>query len=465
MGDVLGRSGVGPSWKAGSSSILEDYVGRTAASSVAQHEASQWLPGGSTRAATWWAPYPVWMAEGQGSKLVDVDGNEYVDLLNNYTSLIHGHAHPVVVEAVSRQLRDGSVYGAPTRSQLELARLICTRLPSCDQLRFTNSGTEAVMHAVWAARAFTGRGKVAKVEGAYHGTWDGLAVSTSPDAQLAGLPGRPIGIPDGPGIPPSVLDQVSVLPFNRLDDALACLEQVSGELAAVIVEPINSRGGMIPADRGYLAGLEEFCRATGSLLILDEVITFRLGSGGAQELYGVRPDLTTLGKVIGGGLPIGAVGGRADVMAVFDPEHGSVGLSGTFNGNPLAMTAGRVSLELMSTAEFDRINALGENLRARIEALSLLGNSPVSVTGLGSVLNVHLAATPPASYRDSVAVDAQARHLFHLALLNEGVFAASRGLMCTSTAMTDADVSATVSAVERALRRVAVEVSAEPRGS
>jgi glutamate-1-semialdehyde 2,1-aminomutase len=412
------------------------------------------MPGGSTRTSTWFAPYPVWIREGRGARLTDVDGNDYLDVLNNYTSLIHGHAHPAIVRAIRRQAGRGTAFGAPDRTQVELARLLVERF-GADQVRFTNSGTEAVMQAVRVARAFTGRRVVAKVEGAYHGSWDGIAASTSPDLRRAGPADRPVAVPDGPDIDASRLRDLVILPFNRLDDARRILEGVGEHLAAVIVEPVNARGGMIPADAAFLEGLRAVTRALGAVLILDEVITARLAPGGAQSGYGVRPDLTVLGKIVGGGLPIGAVMGRADMLALVDPRRsGHLEMSGTFNGNPLTMVAGRVAMELMTPGEYERINGLGSRLRAGIEAAGRRAGVPVVATGAGSLLNVHLSSVAVHDYRDMVTLDAARRRRLHLALLEEGIFAASRGLMCISTPMDEGDVDAISAGVGRALGRL-----------
>jgi glutamate-1-semialdehyde 2,1-aminomutase len=394
------------------SAILERYVARTRESARLNGEARGFMPGGDTRSTAWFAPYPPFAREGSGAFFTDADGNRNVELLNNYTSLIHGHAHPVVTEAIRAQLGRGASFAAPHENTVRLARMLCDRVESIERVRFTNSGTEAVMMAVRVARRFTGRPLLAVATNGYHGMWDDVQVNSPPDGTL-------------------------VIPYDDLDGARTILEPLGDRLAAVIVEPMQGSGGMIPADPAYLQGLRALTKELGALLILDEVITFRLSSGGMQELVGVRPDLTTIGKVIGGGLPVGAFGGREDVMAVTDPGRpGSIPHKGTFNGNPATTAGGIAALELLTPDEYERLNALGDRLRDGVEALGL------TATGVGSLLNVHAA---------------ERQDLLHLALLNEGLFVAPRGLMSISTPMDDA----LVDEVLEGIRRAALAVDAE----
>ncbi len=293
-------------------------------------------------------PHPTYMAGGAGCTLTDVDGNEYLDFVNNFGSLIHGHAHPKIVAALGEQSVRGTDYGGPTESQITLVEMLCDRLPSLEQLRFTNSGTEAVLYAIRAARAYTGRPAILKMEGGYHGGYDSVLVSVDPGTDT---PAWPTGRPSGPGLPPSVTEDTLVAPLNDLATARDLVMKHRHRLAAVIVEPVTIRGAIVAED-DFIRGLRDLTLEAGVLLIIDEVVTFRLARGGAQELAGVRPDLTTLGKIIGGGLPVGAFGGRADIMARFDP-HGNdpVHHSGTFAGNPLTVASSITALELFTSSE------------------------------------------------------------------------------------------------------------------
>jgi glutamate-1-semialdehyde 2,1-aminomutase len=441
-----------------SSAIVDRYVARTVRSGEQAAEARRWLPGGDTRSTTWFAPYAPFVAEGEGAFFTDVDGNRYLDLLNNYTSQIHGHAHPVVMDAIRAQLPKGASFAAPHENQVRLARMLCERVESIERVRFTNSGTEAVMLAVRLARAFTGRPLIAKVEGGFHGTWDDVQVSVAPPLDRAGPADRPSPVADTAGLDPDVAASTVVFPLNDLDAAAAILEPIGDRLAAVIVEPVNGVAGMIPVDPDVLAGLRDLTRRVGALLIADEIITFRLAPGGAQALAGVTPDLTSFGKIIGGGLAVGAFGGRADVMELCDPSRpGGLPHSGTFNANPATMAGGIASLELLTPAEYDRLNALGDRLRTGINDLGGELGLSVTATGLGSLLNIHLVAGPIRRYRDALPADPEHRRLLHLALLNEGLFAAPRGLMSTSTPMDEALVDDALERIRRALSAVHAE--------
>jgi glutamate-1-semialdehyde 2,1-aminomutase len=437
--------------------IVASYIARTSKSAALNAEAKRSMPGGDTRSTAWFSPYPPFAAQGSGAFFTDVDGNRYIELLNNYSSLVHGHAHPEVVEAIREQLGRGASFAAPHENTMRLAQMIRERVASIERVRFTNSGTEAVMMAIRVARAFTGRPLIAKVEGGYHGTWDDVQLSVAPPLEKAGPRERPLPIPDSPGLSPGVTDSTLLIPFNDLEAATPILEEAGDRLAAVIVEPMNGAGGMVPAEQEYLDGLRELTRRLGALLVLDEVITFRLSPGGAQALYRITPDLTTIGKIIGGGLAVGAFGGRADVMDVCDPSRpGAIPHYGTFNGNPATMAGGIAALELLTPSEYDRLNGLGDRLREGINALSAELGLVVCATGIGSLLNVHVTEGPVRHYRDVVSGKPRSA-LLHLALLNEGVFAARRGLMSTSTPMTDGLIDEVLDAVRRALLAVHAE--------
>src|SRR4051812_43397291 len=309
------------------------------------------LPGGNTRTTVFMKPYPIYAARGEGCRVWDLDGNEYIDCINNFTSLIHGHAHPALVEAARRQLTLGSAFGLPTESEIDLAELLASRLAAVDQVRFCNSGTEAVMMALKAARAFTGRPKIAKCEGAYHGSYDYAEVSLDPTPEAWGG-NAPVSVAYARGTPDNVLADVIIIPFNDAEAAVSLIREHGSELAAVLVDPMPNRAGLAPADKSYLEALRSITRDIGALLIFDEVITFRLGYRGAQGLWEIDPDLTTLGKIIGGGFPVGAVAGRKEFMAGFDPKHGQPAPppGGALFPQPHTMRPGRGGVELLDWA-------------------------------------------------------------------------------------------------------------------
>ena len=346
--------------------LVRSYEPLTAASRALWERALGSLPGGNTRTTIFHDPYPVYVARGAGCRVWDADGVERIDFISNYTSLILGHCHPRVVEAVQGQTARLMSVAAPNELEIDLAERIRERLPSVDLIRFTNSGTEATMLALRAARAFTGREKIAVFAGGYHGSHD-YAASIPSDAAAA---------PGGQGIPAAVADSIVVAPFDDRDGTLAALEPHLGELAAVIVEPVLGAGGVVPATAGFLAFLRELTRDAGALLVFDEVISFRIGYHGAQGRLGVTPDLTTLGKIIGGGLPVGALGGRADVMELFDPRRDDrIGHGGTFNANPLTMAAGLATLDELTPERYDGLEVLAARAGGRRERTNCrLGN-------------------------------------------------------------------------------------------
>jgi glutamate-1-semialdehyde 2,1-aminomutase len=415
------------------------------------------LPGGNTRTTVFMKPYPIYAARGEGCRVFDVDGNSYIDCINNFTSLIHGHAHPVLIEAATRQLALGSAFGMPTESEVELAELIAARLPSVEQVRFTNSGTEAVMMALKAARAFTSRPKIAKCEGAYHGSYDYAEVSLDPTPDTWGR-NAPVSVAYAKGTPEKVLSDVLTIPFNDAEAAVSLIREHGAELACVLVDPMPNRAGLAPADQSYLEALRQVTREVGALLVFDEVITFRVGYRGAQGVWGIDPDLTTLGKIIGGGFPVGAVGGRKEFMAVFDPRVGKPALphGGTFSANPVTMRAGLAAMELLDEAAFVRLDAIGSAVRSGIDDAFRKHGVPGGTVGLGSLLKIHFADHPVRDYRSAWLTDAETRRqsAFHRALINRGVLAAPNGLMALSTPMTDADIEAIVAAASGALADV-----------
>jgi len=405
--------------------------------------AQEVMPGGNSRTTVYMPPFPPYALSGEGCWITDVDGDRRLDCLNNYTSLIHGHAHPRIVEAATGRMQRGASFPLPTLEEIELAALLVNRLPSVDQVRFTNSGSEAVMMAIKAARGFTGRHRIAKFEGAYHGSYDYAEVSLAASPDTWGSASAPASVPYSKGTPPAVLEDVVVLPYNRPDLAVARIEREARQLAAVLLDPLPNRVGLLPARPDFLAAIRDVTAAHGILLILDEVISFRVGYHGAQGHFGVRPDLTTLGKIIGGGLPVGAVGGRADVMAVFDPRGGAaVPHGGTFNANPVTMAAGLASMQLLDRAAFERLDDLGAKLRSAIADCFQRAALPGSVTGVGSLFRVHPADRELIDYRSTRLEPAESQRHERLirSLLEHGVLVAPTGLGCLSTVMGDAEL-------------------------
>jgi len=414
--------------------------------SAALHErAKAVMPGGNTRITVFMKPHPYYAAYGQGCSLTDVEGVERLDFTNNYNSLIHGHAHPAITAAVRDQIERGTAFPMATEAEIRLAELLCDRVPSFDQVRFCNSGSEAVMFALKAARAHTGRPKIAKCEGSYHGSYDYAEVSLDPTPETWGN-ADPKSVAYVKGTPRSVLDDVVVIPFNKPDEAERILRAHAQELACVIVDLMPNRGGLIPATPEFVAMLERVREDTGILIVLDEVITLRLAFGGAQTLFGINADLTALGKIIGGGFPVGAVAGSAEVMAVFDPREGKPALShsGTFNANPVTMVAGEAAMSALTQAEIDRLGALGDRAREGVVAIMREAGMPGQVTGLGSLFRIHVHNRPLSDYHSMLMTQAEKDLLAEIVghMRDHGVFVNERGVCSLSTPMTEAEIDA-----------------------
>jgi len=423
----------------------------------AYHHSTRVLPGGVTRALCFFPPFPCYADYGEGCFFVDIDGNRRLDLFNNATSLILGHRPPAVMKSVREQLSRGTAFQTNTGLETRLAEMLAARVPSVEQVRFTNSGSEGTLMAVRAARAFTGRPKIAKMEGGYHGSHDAVEVSVRPSLDAAGPAEAPAAVPGSAGIPPGVVQDIVVLPYNNLDAARAILDRQASEIAGIIVEPILGSVGFIPAERDFLLGLRAEAASRRMVFILDEVQSFRLSRGGAQTLFGLRPDLTTFGKIIGGGFPVGALGGRRDIMALFDSSSGraSIPHAGTFNGNPITMAAGIATLEQLTESAFAWLNGTGDSLRQRLRELGERSEIPMQITGIGSMFKIHFSSSPVRDYRSAQ----QASHAIHEALfffgLNRGLYLSSGGRCCLSTAMGDAEVDKYLAAVEEFLAALA----------
>ncbi len=373
-------------------------------------------------------------------------------------ALIHGHAHPEIVRAVTDQIQRGTAFTLATEVEIRFAEHLRTRNDNFEKLRFVNSGTEAVMAAIKASRAFTGRSKIAKVEGAYHGAYDFAEVSQTSKPSNWGPLDHPQSVPTAHGTPPSVLTDVVVIPFNDPERATAILDEHRGELAGVLLDLMPHRVGLVPATAEFVTALRDWTIDDGSLLVLDEVITFRSEYGGAQTWYDVAPDLTAMGKIIGGGFPVGAVAGRADVMGVMDPLADLVLYphSGTFSANPVTMTAGLMAMEMFDRDAVNRVNYLAKRAVTGIEKAIAATGVTACVTGGGSMLRVHLKERPPTGYREafldadeSMRLSVLLEHLF-----DEGFMMINTCSATVSTPMTETEIDALVAAFEVGLLKL-----------
>lgn len=412
--------------------IEERYRAATAKSAELGKRAERVMPGGDTRTTTFYRPYPLTIARGEGPFIWDVDGNKYFDLIGNYTSLVHGNSYPPIVDAVTKAVRDGSAWPARSAVQIELASLICERVASIDRVRFCNSGTEAGMLAAQVARRLTGRKLILMARYGYHGSYDDLEV---------GLGGQD-------GVRTMLADFGEATAFEAL------LSERGAEIAAVFMEPILGSAGVVEPQAGFLGRVAEATHRAGALFILDEVITLRLHEGGAQQIFDVKPDLTMLGKIIGGGFPVGAIGGSEEVMSSFDPRNrGSLFHAGTFNGNPITCAAGVTSIRELTQARIDKMAKQAERLSAELTRAAQQAQLPFSVRTYGSLLNVFFLKEPPPATiaRD----DARAITNFHLAALNNGLFLAPRGMIALSTVIADEMLTEISERVAKAMAEVA----------
>ena len=424
------------------SAALSDAVATFAAAnpqSRAMHErAKTVMPGGNTRTVLFYTPFPLTMVSGAGCRLKDADGHEYIDFLGEFTAGLYGDSDPVIAEAIGKALANGLNLGSHGPLEAEFAETIQARFPSMELLRFTNSGTEANMLALALAKHATGRPKVMVFEGAYHG-----GTLTFPAADV------PVNIPH---------DYVFAR-YNDIQVTRDLIRRHGPQLACVIVEPMMGSGGCIPGDHEFLAMLREEVTAAGAILLLDEVMTSRLGPGGYQAEIGIRPDLTTLGKYIGGGMSFGAFGGRADIMRHFDPTvSGSLPHAGTFNNNVLTMAAGLAGLKQRLTPEAIRaLNARGDVLRRELNAILAKARADIRVSGIGSLMNIHPVGVEPKRPTDLAGADQRMRDLIFFDLLEDGFYIARRGLMALSLAVGDGEIEALQAAVlQRAPRWAAL---------
>ena len=390
---------------------------------------------------------PLFIREGKGSHITDVDGNDYIDYIGSWGPLILGHCHPEVMAAIEEALHRGASFGTPTEAEVHLAEMICTAVNSVEMVRLTNSGTEASMAAIRVARGYTGRDKIIKFEGCYHGSVDSLLVK-------AGSGVMTLGLPDSPGVPASFVEHTLLADFNNLESVTDLFDEYGPEIAAVVLEPVAGNMGMVVPDLDFLKGLRNLCDVHGALLVFDEVMTgFRVDYGGAQEIFGIIPDMTIFGKVIGGGLPVGAYGGRQDVMLMVAPA-GPVYQAGTLSGNPLAVAAGRKTLEILQApdtyAELSRkSNWLTDEMRQSAEKNGI----PLQTNVMGGMFGFFFAEKPVRNYQDAAESDQDRFRKFFMGMLKEGIYLAPSAFESgfISMAHTEEDLEKTAAACRKVM--------------
>ncbi|MFB5678529.1 glutamate-1-semialdehyde 2,1-aminomutase [Paenibacillus terreus] len=421
-------------------------------SRTAFEEAKQYIPGGvnsPVRAFKSVGITPIYIERGEGSRVYDIDGNSFIDYVGSWGPLIMGHAHPDVISALQEAVVKGTSFGAPTLIETEMAKLVCERVPSIDIVRMVNSGTEATMSAIRLARGYTGRSKILKFEGSYHGHADSLLIK-------AGSGVATLGLPDSPGVPEGVASNTITVPYNDLESVQLAFEKFGEEIAAVIVEPVAGNMGVVPPQPGFLEGLRKVTKEHGSLLIFDEVMTgFRVGLHSAQGRFGVTPDLTCLGKVIGGGLPVGAYGGRRDIMEQVAPT-GPVYQAGTLSGNPLAMTAGYTTLKLLTPEVYDRLEQLAARLQAGFERNAKETGIPVTINRIGSMVCPFFTDRQVVNYDMAKTSNLDHFRRYFAGMVNHGVSVAPSQYegMFVSGVHTNEDIDATIEANYYALKQL-----------
>ncbi len=431
----------------------------TSRSHALYQQACQVLPGGISRNTIYRKPHPDYVSHGAGCRVTDIDGVERIDFANNMASLIHGHAHPQIVEAVAKQLERGTAFTLATEAELRFAQHLCSRNPGFDKIRFMNSGTEAVMAAIKAARAITGRPKIAKSEGAYHGTYDYAEVSQKSAPENWGSDSAPSSVPVAEGTPRSALDDVVVIPFNDTERSQVILDQHVETLSCVLIDPLPHRVGLIRASEEFIRWLREWTTKNNVLLVYDEVITFRMGFGGAQEWYDIRPDLTSMGKIIGGGFPVGALAGSDELMSVLDPSRPDLPFphSGTFSANPITMTAGMVAMELFDHQAVTKLNELGDYARSTVKTAIAASGATACVTGAGSMFRLHLKSSHGAEYRSNYQTRDEAARVGRLVnyMYDHGCMMINTCSAALSTVTTRAEIDRLCETLEAGLKSLA----------
>jgi glutamate-1-semialdehyde 2,1-aminomutase len=416
------------------SAIRNTYLERAPTSAKNYVRACELMPGGTSRQASFWAPYPLVIKRGEGAYFWDVDGHRYLDLINNYTAMVHGHAYPPIVEAARKQLGDGTGWAAANEAQNSLAALIVDRVPSIEQVRFTNSGSEAGALAFTIARVVTGRNKLLMARYGYHGSLFEFEIGSF---------GR-----EGP--------LTHLATYNKLEDFAAVLKEHGDDIAAVFLEPVMGASGIIAGEADFLHGVSKAAHESGALFVLDEVLTLRFSVNGVQAGLKIDPDLTMLGKIIGGGFPVGAVGGKKDLLKIFDPDDMKVFHTGTFNANPVTMVAGEVSLRELTAARIERMQTLRESLQAGLAAAAKKHGLPFATNYYGSCLNLYFCDLLPES--SVVREDDEMMAKFHIACINHGLFIAPRGMIALSTVIGEEQVAEAIELADAAMHDVAAEI-------
>ena len=416
-------------------------------------KACQFIPGGvnsPARAFGGVGGIPVVMDRGQGSRLHDVDGNEYIDYIGSWGPHILGHRHPAVIEAIEQVLKKGTSFGAPTEMETEMAELLCQAVPSLDKVRMVNSGTEATMSAIRVARGFTGRDKIIKFAGCYHGHVDSLLVQ-------AGSGALTLGVPSSPGIPKGCTDDTIVLEYNDVKQLRKTFEASGSEIACLIIEPVVGNMGTVIPDDAFLQAMRELCTEHGTVLIFDEVMTgFRVAFGGAQQRLGITPDMTTLGKIIGGGMPVGAYGGRDDIMSVVSPA-GPVYQAGTLSGNPVAMACGLATLKVLRDENpYPRLDQLGAKLAQGLSNAATIAGLPNQMAQIGSMMTLFFNENPVTNYTVSSQNNTERFAKYFHGMLDRGIYlpCSQYEAMFVSSAHTEADINKTIQAAEEVLATI-----------
>ena len=423
--------------------IVDEYRENYPASRKLHQRLVKYIPGGATRSLSYFKPWPLHIDYGKGAHVYTHEGHELLDVTNAYGALVHGHGDPDVVAAVQAGIARGSQYSTPTDGQYHLAKLLCDRVPGFDKVRFLNSGTEATMFALRTARAITGKDKILKMAGGFHGTHDCVAASTKKNVITAGIPA---------GMTADMLE----VPFNDPDAAEKMIREHASDLAAVTMEPFLGAGGVVLPREGFLERIREVTAAHGVLLIFDEIFSFRVDIGGCQNLYKVIPDLTTVGKVVGGGLPIGVLGGKAEFMNIYCHENTEKPLyhSGTFNGYETVMQAGFAAMSKYDEKTIAAINAKGDRFQKGLLAIIADNGLNIQSNQIGSLLNLHFVNQPTIQAAHVLASEEELHTLMHLSLLNKKIFNIPRGLFILSTAISDDEMAMFLEKIDETLKEL-----------
>jgi glutamate-1-semialdehyde 2,1-aminomutase len=404
-------------------------------------------------------PYPDYAAKAKGCYITDIQGVERVDFANNMAALIHGHTFPPVIDAVTEQLHKGTAFTLASEIELKFAGLLKERVDSFERVKFMNSGTEAVMAMIKASRAYTGRSKIAKAEGAYHGTYDFAEVSQTANPKNWGNIDKPESVPVAHGTPESVLNEVVVYPYNDIERTLAILDENAEDIACVVVDPVPHRVGLMEGSDEFVEAIYSWTRANGALMVFAEVVTLRGNYGGAQEKYSVPPDLTAMGKIIGGGFPVGALAGRAEVMSVFDNHRNTILYphAGTFSANPITMTAGFVAMELFDQLAVMKLNETTATAKEQVQQAIKNADVPVSITGAGSMFRIHIKEKPPGTYREAYqphAEKALINELMDYMYYHENILLINTCSCMLSTVIGQKEIDRLAEAYERAFKHL-----------